>query len=111
MKWEHQVLSIEDSDSYEDIAEKIIQYAHDLWGTDTMRVVNFGKSKDLELVIRKDEAYNPAEDEEEWDLVDITIYKNESPVTDALGVYVTGGELESELNYAYHIAEEETLEK
>ena len=101
MKWEHQNLTVEDGDSFDDVVEAIVKYAHNLWGTDMMVVKHFGENRDLSLSITKDEDYNPAEDEEYSDLVDITTYKDGHPVDDSIGIYVTDGELTKELERIY----------
>lgn len=109
MKWEHQNLAIEDGDSFEDVVPAIVKQAHTLLGTDIMTVKRFGEDKDLTLVISKDGDYNPIEDEEYSDLVDITTYKNGHSVDDSIGIYVTDGELAGELERIYGEKEMELL--
>ena len=94
-------LSVEDSDTFEDIVATIEKYAHELPANNELQVLRFGENKDLTLSIEKDEDFNPEIDEEASDLVSIVTLKDGEPIDDVVGIYVTDGELYRELERIY----------
>ena len=101
MYFDHEYIIVETGDKFEDVADTIVKNTHRLYGTDMLVVKNFGLYQDLELHICKDGDYDPGKSEEYSDLVDIETKKNGKAVDDAVGIYVTDGQLYHELERIY----------
>ena len=75
----------------------IIDKCNKLLHDDELEVRNFGKNADLILYIQKDSEFDPDVDEAWSNIVDITTEQNDEYVDDAIGIYVTDGQLYREL--------------
>lgn len=77
--------------------DTIIDYCDDLLADEHLIVFEFGKVNDLVLHIYKDGEFNPKKDKNYSNLVDIHTFQNGNAIDDAVGIYVTDGELDKEL--------------
>ena len=77
----------------------VINACDALLANDKLVVHGFGANDDLVLFIEKDVDFNP--ETEESNLVDIVTKQNGVVVDDAVGVYVTDGQLCRELERIY----------
>lgn len=77
--------------------EKIVDYCNDLLSDESLIIYDFGRKGDLVLHIYKDEEFNPSVDKDYSNLVDIHTFYNGIVIDDAVGIYVTDGELYRQL--------------
>ena len=89
--------------------DTIIDYCNDLLSDEKLIVYDFGKNGDLVLHIYKDEDFNPENNLDDWNLVDIHTYKDGEVIDDAVGIYVTDGQLLRELQRIYENKDMGTL--
>lgn len=89
--------------------DTIVDYCNDLLSDEKLIVYDFGTNGDLVLHIYKDEDYNPKNDPDYSNLVDIHTYQDGKVVDDAVGIYVTDGELYRELERISNYKEFGTL--
>ena len=74
----------------EDWFDTIVDKCHTLKSREILKITEFGVHGDLTLYITKDENYEGGED---YDLVVICTFRNNAPIDDTGGIYVTDGEL------------------
>ena len=89
--------------------DKVIDYCNDLLSDEHLVVYDFGQNGDLVLHIYKDEDFDPKKDSDYSNLVDIHTYQNGNVIDDAVGIYVTDGELYRELQRIYECKDMGTL--
>lgn len=95
--------------SKEEFIDMIVNRCNDLAANEKLIVYGFGEDRDLVMAIYKDEEFDPDVDKDYSNLVDIHTCQNGQYVDDAVGIYVTDGELFKELNRIWHYYEFETL--
>ena len=75
----------------------IISYCWDLLANEKLVVFDYGWDRDLVLHIFKDEGYNPEDDEDAWNMVTISVFKDGKCIEDIEDTYVSDGSLKREL--------------
>ena len=80
-----------------DVYSDIVDACNRLKAGESLTVTNYGDENDLRLEILKDENYNPEIDPDYGNQVDIVTFRWDMPVDDAMGIYVTDGQLVREL--------------
>ncbi len=88
---------------------KIIDYCNDLLADEHLVIYDYGCNGDLVLHIYKDEEFNPEHNKDYSNFVDIHTYQDGEVVDDAVGIYVTDGELKRELERIRNYEEIGTL--
>ncbi len=91
------------------LINEIISKCNTLRGDEEITITAFGANKDLTLKIIKDSDYDPDIDADYSNLVDIVTLRNDEPVDDATGIYVTDGQLYRELVRIYNYKDLTTL--
>ena len=97
------------SASKEEFIDEIITRCNDLDADEKLIVYGFGEDNDLVLCIYKDEDFDREVSPDDWNLVDIHTLLDRQCVDDAVGIYVTDGELFKELNRIWHYQDLATL--
>ena len=77
----------------------IIDYCNDLLSGE--KLIVFDERENFVLHIYKDEDYDPYVDEDAYNIVTISVFKNGKCIEDTDDIYVTDGELEKELTRIY----------
>lgn len=100
------MLYIPKGGSEEEIIDDIIDRCDELAANEAIEINEFGKNNDLSLYIEKDEDYKGGDYS---NLVDVITSMDGAPVDDAVGIYVTDGQLYRELCRIYNYRDFSTL--
>ena len=89
--------------------KEIIDLCDRLLANEKLTVFDFGKNQNLTLHIYKDSEFDPETDMGYSNLVDVYTFKDGKAIDDAIGIYVTDGSLENELNRIFDCRDMKTL--